>query len=126
MCYEVRLKDMVGQAEIFTGPAVVREIPNGIEIQFEQDGHKHVWKIYEKGLLIRSQAEVDVHLTFRENAVTQGHIDTEYGRMDLQIRTKKYRKNENSIEIQYELIQNEQRQFFHFILYKKESTYGIH
>ena len=46
--------------------------------------------------------------------------------MDLDLETVFYKKTEDHIEVKYDLIQNEQRQTFHFTLTMKEETTDVH
>ena len=110
----------------YEGAAWVVPMKNGKEIRFGNDDHTYSWKIYEKGLIIRSTSEIEVVLTCRPNRKTKGHISSEYGTMDLDVETVFYKKTEDHIEVKYDLIQNEQRQTFHFTLTMKEETTDVH
>ena len=110
----------------YEGTAIVVPMKNGFEIRFGNDAHTYSWKIYEKGLIIRSISEMEVVLTFRPNRKTKGHISSEYGTMDLNLETVFYKQTEDQIEVKYNLIQNEQKQTFHFTLTMKEETGDVH
>lgn len=110
----------------YQGDATMIPIKNGIEIQFVDGAHMYSWKVYEQGVIIRSISDVEVILTCKPQRRTQGHIDTEYGRIDLEIETEIYHNKTNQIELKYDLIQNEQRQTFHFTLSMKEETSDVH
>lgn len=80
----------------------------------------------EKGLVIRSESDVLVNLTLRLNSQTKGHIETEFGQIDLDCHTSHYDVDENHIEVKYSLIQGNEEQKFHFVLYiNKEDTYAV-
>lgn len=134
MCYhafamkcEIILEDKLNNQRIYEGDGNIHSISNGIEILFADDVYSYHWKVYEKGLIITNQSEVLVRLTFKENKRTKGHIETEFGEIDLEVETLKYRHHHKSVEIRYDLVQNEQRQSFHFVLYlSEEDLNGIH
>lgn len=124
---EIILEDKISNQRIYQGDGVVHSISNGIEILFEDDVYSYHWKVYEKGLIITNQSEVLVHLTFKEKKRTKGHIETEFGNIDLEVETLKYQYHSKRVEIRYDLIQNEQRQSFHFVLHiSEEDLNGIH
>lgn len=120
--------DLLNNVTVFCDYAQIESLKNnGISILMESDNLKYNWKCYEKGLMIESISEYKVNLTLRNNNITQGHIETEYGIIYLQCKTSIYKMNEKCIEVKYDLIQGEDKQPFHFVLeISKEETYAIH
>ena len=56
----------------------------------------------------------------------KGHIETEFGKIELDCHTSHYDVNENCVEVKYSLIQGNEEQKFHFVLYiNKEETYAV-
>ena len=95
-------------------------------VSFSNDTHRFEWRIWKKGLVIRSESDVLVNLTLRLNSQTKGHIETEFGQIDLDCHTSHYDVDENHIEVKYSLIQGNEEQKFHFVLYiNKEDTYAV-
>lgn len=127
MTNQVHLFDKISNQIIYKGEAVIDFCANnGLVVRFQNDTHHFEWKIWENGLVIHSESEVVVHLTLRLNGHTKGHIDTEFGKIDLMCHTSVYSMNENSVEVQYSLIQGEEEQKFHFVLYiNKEDIYAV-
>ncbi len=122
----IQLLEPFTQTIYFEGRGEVFYKKNGFEVYFKDDRYQYTWKVYPKGCMIHSKSELDVFLTCKENHQTQGHIDSEYGRIDVLCYTKKYEVKENEVEIKYDLIQGQEVQSFHFILYIKEDTSYVH
>lgn len=124
MSYKVHLRDKINNVSIYRGKAEVDLLnQEGMSIQFGP----YLWKAYPKGLIIQSQVEAFVSLTLKLNSMTKGHIDTEFGRIDLKCRTTLYTMEKNYIEVSYRLIQGNEEQEFHFVLdINKEENYAVH
>lgn len=88
---------------------------NGYEVQFGNDERQYVWKIWNNGLIIISKADYILELTLRLNARTKGHLETEFGRIDLHCKTSLYKINENCVEVRY-VMEEDGSQIFHFKL----------
>ena len=98
----------------------------GLLVSFNNDTHHFEWRIWKKGLVIRSESDIIVNLTLRLNSQTKGHIETEFGKIDLDCHTSHYDVDENCVEVKYSLIQGNEKQEFHFVLYiNKEDTYAV-
>lgn len=127
MSIKVQLIDKISNQVIYAGKATIEQENSMKKIMFKSDDHTYIWKIFENGLIIESLSEVHVILTLRENHRTKGHINSQFGQIDLQCETSIYKINKNYIEVVYELIQESDRQEFHFILnIFKEESYAIH
>lgn len=128
MSIKVQLIDKQENTIVYQGSAQIDYDNNAIQnILFKSPDHAYCWKVYDKGLVIESISEVSVYLSLRENHNTKGHIDSEFGRIDLQCWTSLYTMNENYIEVIYDLIQDTQKQRFHFVLnIYKEDVHAIH
>ena len=127
MIKKIRLIDMENQTILYDGLAHINPLKNnGIEYNFENEDRKYTWKVWEKGMVIRSEADYILELTLRFNCMTKGHVETEFGILDLQCKTSLYKIDKNCIEIQY-MLNNDEEQVFHFILeIDKEEHYVIH
>lgn len=116
MNLKVTLMDSIQKNMIFDGWASIEKIKNGASIKMDTI----TWKVYEKGLVIESESDCKVVLMLKEHSKTKGHIETEFGCLDLQCETSLYRINGNCIEIKYRLIQGSESQLFHFTITNKE------
>lgn len=128
MKIQVQLIDLLNNEIVYHGLAQTEDIKNnGLCIYMKNKKMSYIWKCYEKGLAIESISDYKVSLTLRENNVTKGHIETEYGIIYLQCKTSLYKMNEKCIEVKYDLIQGNETQPFHFVLnLNKEEIYAIH
>ena len=126
MSVDIKLVEQLNHVVHFHGKGQLIQKMNGFEVYFKDDTYQYCWKVYENGCMIHSKSEIDVFLTCRENHQTKGHIDSEYGRIDLLCHTLKYELTENKVEVKYDLIQGQDRQAFHFILYIKEDMTHVH
>lgn len=128
MIGQVHLFDKTSNQTIYKGIGTIDTLKNdGCRVQFQNDTHHFTWNIYESGLVIRSESEIVVNLTLRPQRKTKGHIETTFGIIDCECETTFYQKNLNHVEIQYILIQGNEKQKFHFILsINKEGNYAIH
>lgn len=127
MSIKVRLVDKENDEIIYDGNAHIENEMNKKIITFGTSQHQFCWKIFDDGLVIESVSEVSVLLTLRKNRMTKGHIDSEFGRIDLKCWTSIYTMYENYIKVVYDLIQDNQRQTFNFELYiYKEDVHAIH
>lgn len=120
----VQLLDKSQNVIVFDGNALISKTKNnGFIVSMKSNQSQMNWKIYPTGLIIESIADYKVVLTLRPNSTTKGHIETEYGIIDLHCKTSLYKINENCIEVQYDLIQGNDIQVFHFKLnlYGEES-----
>ncbi len=127
MKIQIEMVDLINDVIVFQGSAQMQEEKNGQTIQMHSEELKYTWKCYEKGLVIESISEVRVNLTLKENALTKGHVETEYGIIDLQCKTSVYKIDEKCVEVKYDLIQGDEKQPFHFILnIYKEEGHAIH
>ncbi len=127
MSYFAKLENRITDDLLYEGIASVNLLKNGMRIMFQDENYSYDWKIYEKGLVIRNVSEIEVVLTLRPSKTTRGHIETEFGEIELVCETLKYEWKDDVVEIRYDLVQGQDRQHFHFILYiYKEDEYGIH
>ena len=127
MIVSITLINLNENQVIYKGQGEIENISNGRKISFKDDTHTYTWNIYDKGMTLRSLSEVDVHLTFRENAKTKGHIESPYGIMDVSCQTYIYKPQLNRVELQYDLIMDQNIQPFHFILeIEQEILHEIH
>lgn len=119
MTNQVHLFDKISNQTLYKGEAIIDFCANeGLLVSFSNDTHRFEWRIWKKGLVIRSESDVLVNLTLRLNSQTKGHIETEFGQIDLDCHTSHYDVDENHIEVKYSLIQGNEEQKFHFVLYK--------
>ena len=127
MTNQVHLFDKISNQTLYKGEAKIDFSGNeGLLVSFNNDTHRFEWRIWKKGLVIRSESDVIVNLTLRLNSQTKGHIETEFGQIDLDCHTSHYDVDENHIEVKYSLIQGNEEQKFHFVLYiNKEDTYAV-
>ena len=120
MTNQVHLFDKISNQTLYKGEAIIDFCNNdGLLVTFKNDTHQFKWKIWQKGLVIRSESEIIVNLTL-------GHIETEFGIIDVECHTTLYNVNENCVEVKYSLIQGKDKQEFHFVLYiNKEDMYAV-
>ena len=111
MTNQVHLFDKISNQTLYKGEAIIDFCANeGLLVSFSNDTHRFDWRIWKKGL----------------NSQTKGHIETEFGQIDLDCHTSHYDVDENHIEVKYSLIQGNEEQKFHFVLYiNKEDTYAV-
>lgn len=127
MIINLVLKDLLTDTLIYQGPAEIEEIPNGHMFTFEDESYQYCWKVYDNGMTLSSKSEMDVFLTFKERSKTKGHIDSEFGRMDVHTRTKKYHRHPKGVELAYDLIQDQNVTPFHFLLeIEQEILHEVH
>lgn len=134
MCYyalamniKVQLVDKLNNQVIYYGVASVEYENAKQKITFKDENYKYIWKIFESGLIIESISEVAVFLTLRKGHQTKGHIDSQFGQLDLNCFTSDYKINENCIEVAYQLIQGDEKQEFQFELnIFKEGQNAVH
>lgn len=127
MKIQIEMVDLINNVIVFQGMAKIDHQKNGTIFLMKDKKLSYTWKCYEKGLVIESISDYKVNLTLKENAVTKGHIETEYGIIYLQCQTSIYKMNEKCIEVKYDLIQGDEKQPFHFILnINKEEKHAIH
>ncbi len=128
MITQIHLFDKISNQTIYKGVAHINDLKNdGYQLQFNKDEHQFTWNIYKGGLLICSQSEMLVKLPLRLERKTKGHIETEFGVIDLECETKKYDTQPDCVEIEYTLLQGNDKQHFHFVMMiNKEGTYAIH
>lgn len=127
MTNQVHLFDKISNQTLYKGEASIDFCANdGLLVSFYNETNRFEWKIWKNGLVIRSESQVVVNLTLRLNSHTKGHIDTEFGKIELDCHTSHYDVNENYVEVQYSLIQGKEEQKFHFVLYiNKEDIYAL-
>lgn len=127
MTNQVHLFDKISNQTLYKGEAKIDFSGNeGLLVSFNNDTHHFEWRIWKKGLVIRSESDIIVNLTLRLNSQTKGHIETEFGKIDLDCHTSYYDVDENCVEVKYSLIQGNEKQEFHFVLYiNKEDTYAV-
>lgn len=125
---QIHLFDKISNQTIYKGVARFKELKNdGYQIQFNKDEYKFTWNVYEGGLLIYSESQMLVKLPLRPERKTKGHIETEFGIIDLECETKFFDTQPDCVEIEYTLLQGDEKQHFHFIMMiNKEGTYAIH
>ncbi len=125
---QIHLFDKISNQTIYKGVAHFTELKNdGYQLQFNQDEHKFTWNVYEGGLLIYSESQMLVKLALRPERKTKGHIETEFGIIDLECETNFFNTQPDCVEIEYTLLQGNEKQHFHFIMMiHKEGTYAIH
>lgn len=120
----VQLFDKSQNIVVYDGNAEITRVKNnGFIVSMKSNQSQMNWKVYSTGLIIESIADYKVVLTLRPNATTKGHIETEYGIIDLHCKTSLYKINENCIDVQYNLVQGTDIQSFDFKLtfYGEES-----
>lgn len=127
MTNQVHLFDKISNQTLYKGAASIDFCANdGLLVSFNNETSQFEWKIWKNGLIIRSESEITVNLTLRLNSSTKGHIETEFGEIELDCHTSHYDVNENCVEVKYSLIQGNEEQKFHFVLYiNKEETYAV-
>lgn len=125
---KIQLIDKISNQVIYEGKALIESDLSKEKLVFQDEERTYVWKVFEKGLIIETISEANVHLTLRQDHSTQGHICTDFGQIDLQCRTTLYKIDKNYVEVVYELLQGKDSQNFHFILYKmnEEELHEIH
>lgn len=125
---KIQLIDKISNQVIYEGKALIESDLSKEKLVFQDEERTYVWKVFEKGLIIETISEANVHLTLRQDQSTQGHIRTDFGQIDLQCRTTLYKIDKNYVEVVYELLQGKDSQNFHFILYKmnEEELHEIH
>lgn len=125
---KIQLIDKISNQVIYEGKALIESDLSKEKLVFQDEERTYVWKVFEKGLIIETISEANVHLTLRQDYSTQGHIRTDFGQIDLQCRTTLYKIDKNYVEVVYELLQGKDSQNFHFILYKmnEEELHEIH
>ncbi len=125
---KIQLIDKISNQVIYEGKALIESDLSKEKLVFQDEERTYVWKVFEKGLIIETISEANVHLTLLQDHSTQGHIRTDFGQIDLQCRTTLYKIDKNYVEVVYELLQGKDSQNFHFILYKmnEEELHEIH
>lgn len=125
---KIQLIDKISNQVIYEGKALIESDLSKEKLVFQDEERTYVWKVFEKGLIIETISEANVHLTLRQDHSTQGYIRTDFGQIDLQCRTTLYKIDKNYVEVVYELLQGKDSQNFHFILYKmnEEELHEIH
>lgn len=127
MIVQLKLTNLTEKEIIYQGVAKMETIPNGRKFQFGDGIYQYTWQVYDKGMTLHSHSQVDVHLTFKEQAKTKGHIQSEFGRLDVQCLTHIYRPGYNRVELEYDLLMDQSEQHFHFVLeIEQESLHEIH
>ena len=124
----VQLSDLINNEIVFKGISTISSLKNnGLCIEMKRADSSYCWKCFEKGLIIESVSDYKVVMTLKENATTKSHIETEFGTIYLQYHTSLYKMNRNCIEVEYELVQEDESQKFHFLLeIYKEEEHAIH
>ena len=125
---KIQLIDKISNQVIYEGKALIESDLSKEKLVFQDEERTYVWKVFEKGLIIETISEANVHLTLRQDHSTQGHVRMDFGQIDLQCRTTLYKIDKNYVEVVYELLQGKDSQNFHFILYKmnEEELHEIH
>ena len=125
---KIQLIDKISNQVIYEGKALIESDLSKEKLVFQDEERTYVWKVFEKGLIIETISEANVHLTLRQDHSTQGHVRRDFGQIDLQCRTTLYKIDKNYVEVVYELLQGKDSQNFHFILYKmnEEELHEIH
>lgn len=129
MNQKVKLVDQISKNILFLGNGTFQDMKSkGLHISFQNETHQFHWRIYDQALIIESISDVKVMLTCKEGHQTKGHIETEFGQLDLDIMTTMYKKEESKIEVCYEMNGDQEKQAFHFILYifPEEVNHEIH
>lgn len=114
MIHTIRLWDHIENKQYYDESAEVIYNKNSIEITVKSDPFTFLWKLYEKGVVVQSHSSVRVLLTLKEDAVTRGHIETEFGRIPLECCLFLYKIEKDYVEIKYEIRQGNHSQLFHF------------
>ena len=127
MIKKITLIDVIQKEILFNGDVQIEPLKNeGTLYIFGNQERMYTWKVWKNGMIIKSEADYILELTLRLNNTTKGHIETEFGTIDLKCRTTLYKINENCIEVQY-MLNEDINQLFHFILeMDKEENYAIH
>lgn len=117
MITQIHLFDKISNQTIYKGVAKFNALKNdGYQIQFESEEHQFTWNVYKSGLLIYSQSQMLVKLPLRHQRKTKGHIETEFGIIDIECETKFIKTQPDCVEIEYTLLQGNEKQHFHFIM----------
>lgn len=119
MNLNVQLIDVIQDEIIFDGIANVENCKNGLKIEMKNQS-TITWKVYAKGIVIEIASDYKILLPLKENSCSKGHIDTEFGTMELKCDTNLYRIDENFIEVKYSLNPDDDSNSFHFKLVGKE------
>ena len=116
MSCRIRLYDDISKNMIYKGYASSERTDKKVLLQFGDEEHSFIWRIYRSALIIESISEIHVFLTLKNSTLTTGHIDTEFGRIDLQCETSHLEISDHSINVKYAIINGENRQDFMFTL----------
>ena len=80
MTNQVHLFDKISNQTLYKGEAKIDFSGNeGLLVSFNNDTHHFEWRIWKKGLVIRSESDIIVNLTLRLNSQTKGHIEIKAG-----------------------------------------------
>lgn len=89
------------------------------EAQFEESGKGTVIRFchrpasaaveiraYLDAMFLTNQSETKSRLSFREGHETRAHLESEFGTISLQVRTRKYEKTQDRIYLHYAILDN--------------------
>ncbi len=116
MSCRIRLYDEISKNMIYKGYASSERTDKKVILQFGDEEHSFIWKIYHSALIIESISDIHVFLILKNDACTQGHIDSEFGRIHLQCETSHLEISDRSVNVEYAIINGENKQKFMFTL----------
>ncbi len=110
------LKDLTNNEVVYEGAGKIWK-KNGFKVvQFGNEDERYEYRFNERACEILSRQEISVHLKVELDRVSSGWIDTPYGRIDVDVFTKKYEIQNNAAEFAYTLSLHGSEQLFHFHL----------
>lgn len=116
MSCRIRLYDQINQNMIYKGYASSQPSQNKVVLTFGDEEHSFIWKIYHSALIIESISDIHVFLILKENVRTAGHIDSEFGRIDIQCETSQLSIKNHSVKVKYAIVNGEDKQDFMFTM----------
>ena len=114
MIHTIRLWDRIENKQYCDESAEVFYNKNSMQITVKSDPYIFIWKLYEKGLVVQSRSSVQVLITLKENTVTRGRIETEFGHIPLECCLFLYKIEKDYEKIKYEIKLGRHSQLFHF------------
>ena len=69
---KIQLIDKISNQVIYEGKALIESDLSKEKLVFQDEERTYVWKVFEKGLIIETISEANVHLTLRQDHSTKG------------------------------------------------------
>ena len=123
MTHVIDLKNLKNDEIVFqgNGEMIIEENGNW-KISFQDRSRTFHYAFEEPRYVMDHKTDMAVHLEFDENEEKNGWIETVYGRIDVQVKTRFVQVMKDAIEFAYTLSIHGEEETFHFRLeYTKRS-----